>query len=75
MAEMNCNNCRFFTNQQIMGICKRYPTHQNRHENDWCGEHHAQIVNIVPLQVYDITTDNVVERKRGRKPKDATPSA
>ena len=21
------------------GVCKKYPSHEKRNENDWCGEH------------------------------------
>lgn len=71
MADRNCKTCEFFKNQQIMGICRRYPMHNNKHENDWCGEHTLKMVEVIPLQVYDITTDQTTEvkkRKYVRKP-------
>ena len=79
MAEShsNCGNCRFFRNQQIMGICRYSPQQQNKHQNDWCGKHEPQIVEVVKLPVYDIMTDETtevsipVQKKRGRKPKNA----
>jgi hypothetical protein len=50
--------------------------HNNKHENDWCGEHLAKVIEVIPLQVYDITTDQIVETKRrGRKPKNAEAAA
>ena len=64
MAESNCRTCRFFTSQQTMGLCKRYPMHNNKHENDWCGEHLAKLIEVIPLQVYDITTDQTTEVKK-----------
>lgn len=83
MAEQhsNCGNCRFFRNQQIMGICRYSPQQQNKHQNDWCGKHEPQIVEVVKLPVYDIMTDETtevsipVQKKRGRKPKNANPIA
>jgi hypothetical protein len=45
--------------------------HNNKHENDWCGEHALKMVEVIPLQVYDITTDQTTEvkkRKYVRKP-------
>jgi hypothetical protein len=45
--------------------------HNNKHENDWCGEHTLKMVEVIPLQVYDITTDQTTEvkkRKYVRKP-------
>jgi hypothetical protein len=55
-----------------MGSCRRYPAQQNKHENDWCGEHQPGIM-VAALPVYDIMTDitTTPERKKpGRKPKD-----
>ena len=34
----NCGACRFWQDQNIIGLCKRYPEHYNKHRNDWCGE-------------------------------------
>jgi hypothetical protein len=64
-----------------MGICRYSPQQQNKHENDWCGKHEPQIVEVVKLPVYDIMTDETtevsipVQKKRGRKPKNANPIA
>jgi hypothetical protein len=38
--------------------------HSNKHENDWCGEHLAKVIEVIPLQVYDITTDQTTEVKK-----------
>jgi hypothetical protein len=60
-----------------MGSCRRYPAPQNKHQNDWCGEHQMK---MLALPVYDIMTDTTTmppERKKpGRKPKngDNTPT-
>lgn len=69
MADMdsNCGNCRFFRNQQIMGVCRLYPAQQNKHEKDWCGQHQAAQVQMVKLPVYDITTDQTTEMPQKRK--------
>lgn len=77
MAEShsNCGNCRFFKNQQIMGICRQNPQQQNKHQNDWCGQHELIEVEIVKLPVYDIMTDETkevsvpVKKKLGRPKK------
>jgi hypothetical protein len=64
-----------------MGICRYSPQQQNKHQNDWCGKHEPQIVEVVKLPVYDIMTDKTtevsipVQKKRGRKPKNANPIA
>jgi len=77
MAEMdsNCGNCKFYRAQQIMGVCRLYPTQQNKHERDWCGQHlivesQEVKVDLVALPVYDITTDQTTQptkRKYERK--------
>ena len=77
MAEShsNCGNCRFFKNQQIMGICRQNPQQQNKHQNDWCGQHEPMQVEVVKLPVYDIMTDETkevsvpVKKKPGRPKK------
>jgi hypothetical protein len=77
MSEMRCKTCRFFSSAQIMGLCRRYPETQNKHERDWCGEH--QLVQSVMVPIYNIMTDEtkpvempVELKKRGRKPKDVS---
>ena len=58
-----------------MGICRHSPQQQNKHQNDWCGQHEPQEVEIVKLPVYDIMTDETkevsvpVKKKPGRPKK------
>lgn len=58
-----------------MGICRQNPQQQNKHQNDWCGQHEPQEVEIVKLPVYDIMTDETkevsvpVKKKPGRPKK------
>ncbi len=78
MSEIKCGDCRFFANGQVMGSCRRYPAQQNKHQNDWCGEHQPIMLT---LPVYDIMTDETtmaqvpVKGKPGRKPKNAAAPA
>ena len=82
---MKCIECKWFSGavNDIYGLCKRYPTAQNKTQNDWCGEFASKIVVVTPAQKepttkfeikfveesdYDITTDEF-KPKRGRKPK------
>lgn len=72
MAEpdSNCGNCRFFKNQQIMGICRYGPQQQIKHQSDWCGKHDQG--QFIKLPVYDIMTDKTIEipvRKKPGRPK------
>ena len=56
-----------------MGLCRRFPETQNKHEMDWCGEH--QLTAVVTMPVYDIMTDETkevsvpVKKKPGRPKK------
>jgi hypothetical protein len=45
----------------VMGVCRRFPEHQNKHELDWCGEH--QLTTIIALPVVE-----PMRKKPGRKP-------
>lgn len=38
MSTLNCKACVYFNNIGQMGQCRRYPTYQNRHHTEWCGE-------------------------------------
>ncbi len=46
-----------------MGLCRRFPETQNKHEMDWCGEHQLSVVASIP--VYDVMAQTEV-KKRGR---------
>ena len=59
----NCGGCRFFRDQQVMGVCRLYPHQQNKHESDWCGQHEPKTTK----KVYDITTDQTTEAPQKRK--------
>jgi hypothetical protein len=71
MSDARCKTCRFFTQSQIMGVCRRFPEHQNKHELDWCGEH--QLTTIIALPV--VSTEQLERKKPGRKPKDVPDSS
>ena len=59
----NCGGCRFFRDQQVMGVCRLYPHQQNKHKSDWCGQHEPKTTK----KVYDITTDQTTEAPQKRK--------
>jgi hypothetical protein len=75
MADLNskesCNSCIYFLSQEndFMGSCRRFPTFQNRHGTEWCGE----FVVVPPNPVFEtmiqdieiaIETDPKEKRKR-----------
>ena len=70
MSDVRCKTCRFFTQAQVMGLCRRYPETVNKHEMDWCGEHQlAQTVAIPVLEPQDL----VQRKKPGRPAKNVMP--
>lgn len=71
MLKQNCKACVYFNDIGQMGQCRRYPTFQNRHSTEWCGE--FQLVAILESE-----GDSPVQeagafspKKRGRPAKDA----
>lgn len=47
-----------------MGLCRRFPETQNKHEMDWCGEHQLSAVASVPVVMAQTES-----KKRGRPAK------
>jgi hypothetical protein len=67
---MKCIDCKWYagTVNDTYGLCKRYPTTQNKTQHDWCGDFTSKIVEPTEYE-YDIHTDET-KPKRGRKPKE-----
>jgi hypothetical protein len=69
MSTLNCKACVYFNDIGQMGQCRRYPTFQNRHHTEWCGE--FELVAIVPTE--DVTpvqeAGAFLAKKRGRPAK------
>jgi len=69
MPDGNCKSCRYFLNTEMMGQCRRFPTYQNRHANEYCGEFATNVISTeLPIQM-------VEKRKYTRKVKDDTTAA
>ena len=55
MADVNskdgCSSCIYFlsTGNDFIGSCRRFPTYQNRHGSEWCGE----FVIVPPNPVFE----------------------
>lgn len=49
---MKCIECKWFVGQtnDSYGVCKRYPTIQNKNQQDWCGEYASKVVVVTPVQ-------------------------
>ena len=48
MAEQNCSSCRYFHVGfgDRIGVCRRYPSFQNRSMNEWCGEYSPPMIAL-----------------------------
>jgi hypothetical protein len=64
---MKCIDCKWYSGSinDTYGLCKRYPTAQNKTQHDWCGDFASKVVVITPAQEELAETP-----KRGRKPKE-----
>ena len=73
MATEYCRDCRHYhDNNSILGLCRRYPTYQNRSPNETCGEFSVKAVaELTPATAGDFLRQDaeIVQRKRGRPAK------
>jgi len=55
-----------------MGVCKRYPTFQNRNSTDWCGEHNPILATTITLPKVDlelgIAKPEIIDQAEKKKP-------
>lgn len=59
-SKYKCEDCRYWVNRNIIGICHRYPQHVHKSKSEWCGEFKGE---------------ESEQRKPGRPRKDAAPAA
>lgn len=66
----NCKVCRFFQDAGPMGVCRRYPTFQNRHITEWCGEFvlNETLLVVLPVMSEESVVIEQQERKRRGRP-------
>lgn len=73
MSGLNCKACVYFNDIGQMGQCRRYPTYQNRHYTEWCGEFELVAIlekeGVTPVQVAGVFSEP--PKKRGRPAKAA----
>ena len=61
MADVNskdaCCSCIYFqsTDNDFIGSCRRFPTYQNRHSSEWCGE----FLPIPPNPVFETMVQDI----------------
>jgi len=69
MDKEDCKSCAYFLGGDSMGQCRRYPTYQNRHQNEWCGEFvvkNEQFASMVEVLTQQVTTEEPKRRGRPR---------
>ena len=72
MLEKNCKACdHFFDAGHTLGLCRRYPTYQNRSASERCGEftpvqYGEPVPEMLALPVREMTEDKP-KRKYTRK--------
>jgi hypothetical protein len=67
-----CSSCIYFlsTGNDFIGSCRRFPTYQNRHGTEWCGEFVVVPPNPVfesMVQDIEIQAELVEDAKEKRK--------
>ncbi len=68
MAGTNCRDCRHYhDNGSILGLCRRYPTYQNRSPQETCGEFSSKAV--AELSPSGDFLPDPVKKRMGRPPK------
>jgi hypothetical protein len=67
MLKENCKACHYFNDIGQMGQCRRYPTYQNRHYTEWCGEFEVVAVESSPILEVGVFSEQ--PKKRGRPAK------
>ena len=52
-----CSSCIYFlsTGNDFIGTCRRFPTYQNRHGSEWCGE----FVIVPPNPVFETMVQDI----------------
>jgi hypothetical protein len=52
-----CGSCIYFlsTGNDFIGSCRRFPTYQNRHSTEWCGE----FVIVPPNPVFQALVQDI----------------
>ena len=73
-----CKDCTYFAlnNSSDIAPCRRYPSYQNRHKNEWCGEFSPIMLElpVVSLPMLDVEQDKQIEqtRNKGGRPRKVT---
>lgn len=68
---MKCIDCKWFsgTLNDTYGLCKRYPTAQNKTQHDWCGDYTSKVDEDKPIKINFVNEET--PQKYGRRAKNA----
>lgn len=68
MATEYCKDCKHYVDtNSILGLCRRYPTYQNRSPQETCGEYKGKAVAVPPEPSGDFLPEK--PKRMGRPPK------
>jgi len=72
MATEHCMDCRHYHDtNSILGLCRRYPTYQNRSPQETCGEYKGKAVaKLTPVNA-GVFLPDPVKKRMGRPRKEA----
>ena len=72
MATEYCRDCKHYCDtNSILGLCRRYPTYQNRSPQETCGEFKGKAVaKLTPEPSGDFLLDPI-KKRMGRPRKEA----
>lgn len=69
MSSIDCSSCHYFRGTGHIGLCRRFPSFQNKSPGDWCGEHRFIEVKVVALPVVEMqqTDEKSVETPKEKR--------
>ena len=75
-----CSSCHYFRGTGHIGLCRRFPSFQNKSPGDWCGEHRYKQVQMVALPVVEMQqteqkTEEPPKKRKYTRRKDVQTSA
>ena len=70
MATEYCRDCRhYWDTNSILGLCRRYPTYQNRSPQETCGEYKGKAVAKLTPEITGDFLPVEKPKRMGRPPK------
>lgn len=72
MATEYCRDCKHYCDtNSILGLCRRYPTYQNRSPQETCGEYKGKAVAELTPEITGDFLPDPVKKRMGRPRKEA----